>query len=104
MHAARTGSDSISFRARAYSHAWLIERSLPSILPDELRPRAERMYPRPADAVGIAVHTRTPIALAIRGAMEDAVRDAGVHDPALTKRAIMSARAHVRRKLLGIRE
>lgn len=102
MHIARSASRSIRFQHRAYSHAWLIERGFPSSLPDELRPRAERMYPQPIAAVGIAVYNRTPIALAIRGAMEDAVRDAGVTNPPLTKRAIDSARARARKQLLGI--
>lgn len=102
MHIARTGSHAINFRHRAYSHAWLVERGIPSTLPDNLRPRAERMYPQPIAAVGIAVQNRTPVAFAIRGAMEDAVRDAGVADPPLTKRAIMSARAKARKQLLGI--
>lgn len=99
MHVARTHSEAISFRARAYSHSWLIERGIPSKLPDELRPRAERMYPQPIAAVGIAVQNRTPVALAIRGSMEDAVRDAGVSNPQLTKRAMMSARERIRRQL-----
>lgn len=55
MHHARTLSRSLPLRARAYSHAWLTERAFPSGLPDELRPVAERMFPRVADAVGIAV-------------------------------------------------
>ena len=101
-HIARTAMRSIGFRLRAYSHAWLVERSLPSQLPDRLRPRAERMFPQLVAAVGIAVQNTTPVALAIRRAMEEAVLDAGVADPPLTKRAIMSARAKARRRLLGI--
>jgi hypothetical protein len=104
MHMARTGAQSIRFHFRAYSHAWLIERGFPSSLPDELRPRAERIYPITVPAVGIAVQNRTPVALAIRSAMEGAVLDAGVKDSKLTKRAILSARAKARRQLLGIVE
>lgn len=55
IHHARTQAEYIRFRLRAYSHAWLVERALPSALPDELRPRAQRMYPVIKDAVGIAV-------------------------------------------------
>ncbi len=55
MHRARTELVFVPFRARAYSHAWLCERNLPSALPDELRPKAERLYPRVAQIVGIAV-------------------------------------------------
>ena len=102
MHIARTGMKKMPFRKRAYSHAWLVERGLPSQLPDFLRPAADRMYPQPTAAVGIAVRNTTPVALAIRGAMEDAVRDAGVANPPLTKRAILSARAKARKHLLGI--
>lgn len=98
-HLARTAAPNIKFQCRAYSHAWLLDRRLPSQLPDALRPRAERMYPRPVPAVGIAVANTTPVALKIREAMEDAVRDAGVSNPLLTKRAIMSARERTRRQL-----
>jgi hypothetical protein len=103
-HMARTGIPQIRFRLRAYSHAWLLERGLPSQLPDNLRPRAERIYPVSVPAVGIAVKNRHAVALLIRQAMLDAVADAGVHDSVLTKRAIMSARAKARRQLLGIVE
>jgi hypothetical protein len=103
-HMTRTKMPNMGFRHRAYSHAWLIERSLPSQLPDGLRPRAERMYPQPIFGVGLAVRNATPVAFAIRGAMEGAVLDAGVKDSALTKRAIMSARAKARKQLLGITE
>lgn len=102
MHIARTGARSISFQHRAYSHAWLIERGIPSSLPDQLRPRAERMYPQPIAGVGIAVRNTTPIALAIRRAMEEAVLDVGIKNSPLTKRAILAARAKTRKQLLGI--
>ena len=102
LHAARTAADTITFKRRAYSHAWLMERGYPSQLPDRLRRSAERIYPITVPAVGIAVYNRTPVALAIRRAMEDAVLDAGFKDSELTKRAIRSARARARRQLLGI--
>lgn len=80
MHYARTEADSVSFRARAYSHAWLSERSLPSGLPDQLRASADRLYPRVAAAVGISVNAKSPElqpALdGVRVAMERAVLDA----------------------------
>jgi hypothetical protein len=60
MHAARTAMESMSFSKRAYSHAWLMERMLPSQLPDNLRPRAQRRYPQTMSAVGIAVRNVTP--------------------------------------------
>jgi hypothetical protein len=104
MHMTRTQAESISFRARAYSHAWLHERCLPSCLPDELRPRAQRIYPIVASAVGVAVRNRTPAALAIRQAMIDAVKDEGLQDPVRTRRAMRAARAKARFLLLGIKE
>jgi hypothetical protein len=102
IHMARTSINFMPFRHRAYSHAWLKERAFPSQLPDALRAPAERLYPSVVAAVGIAVHSRTPIALEIRRAMSDAVFDAGVKDSLLTKRAILNARAKARRQLLGI--
>lgn len=97
-HIARTSIPHLRFRNRAYSHCWLIERGFPSGLPDELRPKAERLYPQPTATVGIAVRNTTPVALAIRRAMEEAVLDVGVKNPPLTKRAIMSAREKTRKQ------
>lgn len=57
IHIARTATERLPFRFRAYSHSWLTERNLRSLLPDELKPRAERMYPRIVSAVGICVAT-----------------------------------------------
>lgn len=100
VHMTRTQIEQISFRARAYSHAWLIERRFPSGLPDELRPRAQRLYPVVAEAVGLAVQNRTPEALAIRRAMEEAVLDVGLKNPLTTKRAILAARERARKRFL----
>jgi hypothetical protein len=61
IHIARTGSARLPFRFRAYSHQWLKDNLPPDLaakasqLPDELKPRAERMYPRIVEAVGICV-------------------------------------------------
>jgi hypothetical protein len=82
MHRARTEAESVSFRHRAYSHRWLMERGLPSGLPDRLKPSAEKFYPRIAMGVGISVNTSNellkPAMLEVRSAMEDAVREADV--------------------------
>ena len=102
MHMARTAIANIPFRHRAYSHAWLTERSFPSQLPDALRPRAQQICPVVVSAIGIATYTRSPVALAIRKAMMDAALDAGINESALTRRAIADARAKARRQLLGI--
>src|SRR5678816_2989181 len=53
-HHACTQCPGCQFKSRAYSHAWLLERGLPSGLPDKLRPKAQRLYPVIADAIGIA--------------------------------------------------
>lgn len=108
IHHARTQAKSLPLRLRAYSHRWLCERLLPSGLPDWLRPKAERMYPRLVEAVGIAVKPITgetpPIVAAfslhVRGAMEYAVEDAfanGDKDPTIVKGRMMEARAYARK-------
>lgn len=110
MHRARTEAASISLRARAYSHAWLCERSLPSGLPDDLKPKAERIYPIVVEAVGISVSARSPLLrpamLEVRGAMEDAVNDAyadGRKDPAFVKARMNEASDRTMRALFGAR-
>jgi hypothetical protein len=80
IHLARTTTSSIDFKLRAYSHRWLTDNGYPSLLPDELKPKAERIYPRIAEAVGIAVMANSPVlkpvAFAIQKAMGNAVEDA----------------------------
>lgn len=103
MHAARTAASSIPLRLRAYSHAWLAERGLPSLLPDELRPRAERMYPVPAIAVGLGALNIRPHTPILRGVAEAAVLEAEADrklgDAGHVSRRIAEARARERRKL-----
>jgi hypothetical protein len=109
MHHARTTAESISFRKRAYSHAWLTERALPSGLPDELRPRAERMYPVVVSAVGISVNTKNeflkPVIAEVRGAMEHAVleaeADGKLKDSEHVQQRMFEARERTYRQLLG---
>jgi hypothetical protein len=103
FHRARTAANSVRFTARAYSHAWLVERSMPSALPDWLRPRAERLYPRVVEGVGIAVrgpgHKRA-LALALRTAMEQAVAECyadGKTDPHFVRARMAGARTKVLR-------
>lgn len=55
MHSARTQSVSLAFKARAYSHQWLLANGLPSGLPNALRPRAEQADLKFAFGVGIAI-------------------------------------------------
>ncbi len=108
MHHARTQAESIAFGLRAYSHAWLREHGYPSGLPDELKPRAERLYPRVVTGVGISVNAKSPefkpAALIIRRSMEDAVNECyadGVEDPTLVKKRMDEARLKTIDKLYG---
>lgn len=39
---------------RFYSHRWLLDQGLPSLLPDHLKPSAERMYPKKMRVLGYA--------------------------------------------------
>ena len=111
MHLTRTSIGNVSFKARAYSHSWLLERGLPSGLPDELKPKAERLYPRVVAGVGIACMTRNPIfvpaALEIRRSMEIAVEetfaDAGskTPDPLIVSARMREASNKTRKALFG---
>jgi hypothetical protein len=108
MHRARTETESISFKARAYSHRWLVERMVPSGLPDDLKPRAERIYPQIVQSVGISVNASSefmkPAALQIRKSMEDAVNDAYAEkrtSPEFLRARMMEARAKTQKLLLG---
>lgn len=107
-HHARTQSSLIPQRLRCYSHCWLIERNLPSGLPVLMRRKAEQMFPRIVDAVGIAIGTRTEVGRAIAphimGAMTDVVKDCyanGDRDPAIVKPRMLEARRSIITKLLG---
>src|SRR5262245_64491910 len=54
LHYARSGMLSMTEQQRCYSHAWLRDWGLPSSLPDYLKPKADRLYPIGARAVGVA--------------------------------------------------
>ena len=109
LHLARTQSAFLPNRLRFYSHCWLLERGLPTMLPDELRPAADRMYPRKQTAVGISVNSSSellkPILPHVRNAMETAVSelyaDGKSEDIPLIKSRMFEARTTVVRKLLG---
>lgn len=98
IHNARTQMQTIAFRLRAYSHSWLVERGWPSALPDELKPRAERLYPRVVGAVGIAVRPfkhSAEHAQGLHDAMADAVMDSyaeGHEEPTFVKARMAEAR------------
>lgn len=103
LHAARTGSDAIPLRLRAYSYRWLQERGYPTLLPDHLKPAAERIYPRIVEGVGIFVHSKYPVVKkAVTAAMSVAVEDCyanGDTEPELVKARMQEAR---QRELRGL--
>ena len=55
LHCARTAAESLRLEKRLYSHAWLDERGLRSALPDDLRPKTQRIHPVIFPAVGVSV-------------------------------------------------
>lgn len=108
IHYARTQSVWLDLRSRAYSHSWLLDHDLPSALPDELKPRAERMYPRVVEGVGIAVKVSSdwlrPVAKIIHKAMTNAVMEAYTDrrtESWFIKTRIMEARSNAVKTLLG---
>lgn len=107
LHHARTLAESLPVKARAYSHAWLRERGLPSGLPDRLKASAERLYPVVVGVVGISVNMPkafSEVATEVRGAMEHSVLDTyadGVTDPAIVKPRMFEARAKAIKQLVG---
>lgn len=109
LHMARTQSPALEFRLRAYSHSWLSERGYPSQLPDRLKPKAERMYPRIVEAVGIACGGTSELGRAIapyiQKAMQDCVLDAyadgKMKSPEYIKGLMLNARTKTVQELLG---
>lgn len=108
IHHARTQTDSIALKLRAWSHRWLLDHGYPSGLPDHLKPSAERIYPRVVEGVGISVNFRSPIlqpiASLVRGAMEDAVSEAYADnntEPSFVRARMQEARETTVRKLVG---
>ena len=104
MHHARTLAITIPLKLRQYSHAWLVERNLPSALPEEDRP------PVITEVVGISVSFRSswmkPAAAEVRSAMEQAVLDRfalGDKHPIVVRAAMSEARERTMRALFGRR-
>lgn len=109
MHMARTQAESLPLRARAYSHRWLDERGLPSQLPDALRPKAERMFPKVVSAIGVSVNFRLPELRPAKPLIERAVTDmiedtpaAKRDDPDFMRPRIAEVKRETRRRLLGV--
>ena len=110
IHRARTQAGSIPFRLRAYSHRWLVERGLPSGLPDRMRPRAEQVVTQVVEGVGVAVIAGSsltrPIVGMVRNAMSDAASECyadGQREPEIVRRRMLEARATTVRHLLGLK-
>jgi hypothetical protein len=107
IHYARTLMP-IGFDLRAYSHCWLLERALPSGLPDEFKPSAQRLYPVTVGVVGISVNATSEIgrrlAPVIQSAMSDAVMDAyaeGKTEPTFIRARMQEARTTTVRRMIG---
>lgn len=105
IHLTRTAAERVPFRFRAYSHAWLTERTIRSLLPDELRPKADRMYPHVVSAVGICVATlgnrKTDYHHAVMRAMSDRVADLyadGIEDPLIVKARMKEVHDRLRKQ------
>lgn len=104
LHLGRTASNTMSLKLRAYSHRWLLDHGYPSQLPDKLKPRAERLYPRVEGAVGISVNSKYPaVKFAIQNAMENAVLEAYADghsdDPEKVRQRMLEARRREQRGL-----
>lgn len=109
LHVARTASKAMPAAARVYSHDWLLERGLPSQLPNEMLPASRRSEKRIVEAVGVSVNYRSsemkPAALQIERAMSDAVSDAyaeGRTDVEFVRARLGEAKSKARRQLFGI--
>jgi hypothetical protein len=106
IHYARTHMATMRQQLRFYSHAWLRDHGLPSALPDHLRPRAERMYPKVIGAVGVASGsgpgTKGPFNYAVERVMSDAVLECEADGHALSdpvvKRRMLEKRAEFKRR------
>ncbi len=109
LHYARTISEQMSTRARVYSHRWLLDYNLPSGLPDDLKPAADRLYPRIAEAVGLSLNTRSellkPILPLVQAEMNDAISEAfadGRKDTPHVRMRMAEAKTKAMKKLVGV--
>jgi hypothetical protein len=106
IHYARTITATIGLRLRSYSHHWLIDHGLPSGLPDELRQKADRLYPHIVDAVGLAAKSSFPeVANAVQTAMEGGVHDCYAdnrREGLFVRSVVLERRAQAKKALHGI--
>jgi hypothetical protein len=108
MHHARTATESLELRPRAYSHRWLTERLLPSGLPDRLKPSAERLYPTVAEAVGFSANFASewmrPAAAEVEREVSSAIEECyadGATEVSFVKSRMKEAHARTMRALFG---
>ena len=109
LHMARTQMKIMTKRQRYYSHRWLLDHDQMSLLPDEERPSAERMYPQIKRSVGISLGSQSsmmePALPVIRGEMEKAVlevyADGRKDDIPFLKERMRLAREGAVKKLFG---
>lgn len=108
IHYARTQMKSISLKLRFYSHCWLRDRNFPSALPDYLKSKAERMYPRIVGVVGISVGSSSVIGKAVAPMIERSMSDAVMEcysenktEPVFVKTRMFEAKNKTIKKLIG---
>jgi hypothetical protein len=106
IHMARTAMVSVPTLKRFYSHRWCCDEGVPSQLPDDLRPKAERIYPSFSSAVGIAVEanrrhleTTKAITQVMREAVLEAYADGHKDEPQVVHARMMEKRKTERRAL-----
>jgi hypothetical protein len=109
MHRARTEADCVPLNGRRWSHAWLMERGLPSGLPDRLRPAPEQVCPRFVETVGVSLNFRSDwmkpakpiLACRVADAIEDIYADTSAPEPVRVRARIDEVRADEMRRLFG---
>lgn len=103
LHMARTQAKSIALKLRAYSHRWLLDNGYPSALPEDLKPKAEQMFPKIVTMTGISVNSKYQIVQdEIGGAMHEVAGNCyadGNEDQAYIKRHMLDARLRARKRL-----
>jgi hypothetical protein len=111
IHMARTNFPTLTKRQRYYSHRWLLDYNMPSLLPDEEKPSAEKMYPQVVSGVGISVSGRFAdpsesaaphVQCAMEYAVEEAYADGKKDDIPHIRKRMWLARKNVFKKLLGV--
>jgi hypothetical protein len=73
LHLARTASRSVPLTLRCYSHHWLKERSIPSLLPDRHKASADQLVPKVTPSVGFAWGTSSAVLKPAAPFVQDAV-------------------------------